>query len=152
MHLSVLSTYWEETFLGKLRFNIYCNPDGLRLTTEPPKFDIFPKLLYVAPTPKEEEPYTRVYGMRLLSEGQKTPHLQFEYMQWKSWLQTLFPYKPPLDELHCTFNYLLQPDEVYEEAWQEELKGKQQSLRFASIFIGKEGVAASCELSEEQQG
>lgn len=48
--------------LGKLRFNIYCNPNRLCLTTEPLKFDIFPKLLYVAPTPKEEELYTRVYG------------------------------------------------------------------------------------------
>lgn len=137
--------------LSKLGMNISCGPDGLHLTTKPQMTTCFDKMMYMAPTPQPEEPFTRVYWMRLLSTGPQTPHIQFQYMQWKAWLHSLHPYKPPLDELHCTLNYLTTPDELYDDSWAEEMEGKHGALKLTSMFAGKEGVAVCCDLTEEQK-
>lgn len=82
-----------------------------------------------------------------INDGPDSPHIQYQFMLWKPWLQTLHPYKAPLDELHCTLNYLTQPDELYDQAWQEEVNSTAQQLQITSIFAGKEGVAACCLLT-----
>ena len=41
-------------------------------------------------------------------------------------------------------------DETYEDGWEEEKEGDTETIQVTDIYVGKEGVAAHCKLSEEQ--
>ncbi|XP_038577860.1 uncharacterized protein LOC119905168 [Micropterus salmoides] len=72
-------------------------------------------------------------------------------MEWKPWINTLGPYGPPLDPLHCTYNYQRRPDEEYQQAWEEDKEQMTEQLSITDIYVGPQGVAAYCELTPEQK-
>ncbi|XP_046891656.1 uncharacterized protein LOC124477723 [Hypomesus transpacificus] len=100
-------------------------------------------------TPVGMTEMTQIYWTRLSPPGETKGALK-TYMDWKAWINELHPYGPPPDPPHCTYNYLRAPDEVYQEAWQTHKEGKTETIRSRDIYVGKEGVAAYCELTPDQ--
>lgn len=105
----------------------------------------------MAPAQEPTEKTVQVFWSRLLTSGENSPLLQYTYMEWKPWIQTLFTFSPPQDPLHCTHNYVSTPHHVYLERWEEEREGITEHLKIQHIYLGKEGVAAHCLLTAEQK-
>lgn len=106
----------------------------------------------MAPAPlPPEEPITTVYWLRLDGTLPQTPAIQYQYMQCRKWISTLHPYKAPLDDLHCTLNYTITPDDCYDDDWEANMALLTPTISTTSMFIGKEGVAAAVDLTEHIQ-
>ncbi|XP_062864415.1 protein NYNRIN-like [Trichomycterus rosablanca] len=103
-----------------------------------------------APTPDNPTLNATVYWSRLLIDGPDTPRLLRTYQSWKPWILSIGAYSPPIDPLHCTYNYLRTPDEQYQQAWEEEKEGHVELLEITDLYVGAAGVAASVSLSPDQ--
>lgn len=141
--------------LVKIGATILCTPDGLILHLPghaPTTYQHGQRILMmgVCNEPEVPEETTKVYWSRLLTTGLDTPEIQWTYMKWKPWINTLGPYGPPLDPLHCTYNYLRRPDEEYQQAWEEDKEKQTENIEITDIYVGPQGVAAHCKLTPEQ--
>lgn len=137
--------------LTKLRFNILCTPDGLQLQTPSEPVPASARIFYLAPSEgSPEEGPTTIFWLRLTSTELDTPQVQRLYLAWKTLLNTLMPYRPPADPLHCTFNYLTREDEVYEDGLKERMFDN-DCVKIANIYAGPEGVAACVVHTPQQQ-
>nr|XP_040060401.1 uncharacterized protein LOC120835481 isoform X2 [Gasterosteus aculeatus aculeatus] len=139
--------------MTKVGAEIRCSADGLRITFKgqplTPQFTSGERILLMI-SPEETEEKTQVFWTRLLPGYKEQPSINRTYQDWKPWINSQGAYGPPIDPPHCTYNYLRTPDEEYTEAWEQEREGVQEPIRVTDIYVGTEGVAAHCELTETQ--
>lgn len=60
------------------------------------------------------------------------------FLIWKPWVQTLQPFAPSLDPLHCTLLY----DRNHDEEAFEDIEGDLLYLQCSAIYIWKQDIAA----------
>uniref|UniRef100_A0A4W5Q2K7 ribonuclease H n=1 Tax=Hucho hucho TaxID=62062 RepID=A0A4W5Q2K7_9TELE len=139
--------------LSKLGCSIYCNDKGLHATTMPPcelmpiimeNFSDPPRMLYLGESQDEMEPDTYVYWLKLLDSDPDTPRVCRVFQMWKPWIQTLNAYYPPDDPPHVTMNYSKEKDDIYDEAWYEDMNDRRPIVHSNHMYVLKEGVATSC--------
>ena len=123
-----------------------CSPDGLQV--------IWPngQSVTCSGTPghrvflcKPEEPdHAKIYWGLLQPQTVRDEGLYYHMLQWKSWFSTCHPYAPPSDPLHVTMYYDRQgKDELYEDAFNSFLKGREFSVTSPCMYVHKTGVVAS---------
>ncbi len=57
----------------------------------------------------------------------------------------LHPYAPPADPFHVTLFCDREGEEIYQQAFYDQLEGVQWDISSSCIIMGKEGVAAVAE-------
>lgn len=72
------------------------------------------------------------------------------FQSWKPWLLMLRPFTPPADLYHVTLFYIQDENEVYRDAFENELEGTFLSIVSPCLFVGPEGVAAQVVLTDKQ--
>lgn len=116
--------------LIKMDITIYCNAQELKLCSTPnksPEENAY--IMYMSLTPDPIESLTKVLWSRLLYPAEATPTVQFTFMEWTPILMSLFPYKEPPNPLHCTYNYVISPDDHYENNWEEQQEGHKEQIK-----------------------
>ncbi|XP_031676918.1 uncharacterized protein LOC116371919 [Oncorhynchus kisutch] len=129
--------------LSKLGCSIYGNGQGMHVTNIPPaelmpmlmteKLDP-PRMLYLGDTEEPEEK-SHVYWLRLLDCDPDTPRVCRTFQRWKPWIQTLNAYYPPDDPPHVTMNYSKEKDEIYEEAWYEDMTERRPIVHSSPLYV-----------------
>ncbi|KAJ3597676.1 hypothetical protein NHX12_001193 [Muraenolepis orangiensis] len=61
-------------------------------------------------------------------------------------------YTEPADPWHYTMNYTTETDEIYDEAFIDELEVEKEELIVGDIYLGREGVVAAVEELTEKNG
>ncbi|XP_061677107.1 uncharacterized protein LOC133501390 [Syngnathoides biaculeatus] len=102
----------------------------------------------MAPLTSEEESAI-IYWARLEPETPAAGGVFSTFLLWKPWIFSLAPYHAPADPLHCTLYYDRNHDDVYQDMF-EEIEGKLWKITSSCILIGKEGLAALTNLTQEQ--
>ena len=71
------------------------------------------------------------------------------FHEWARWINSLKPYDPPHDPLHCTMNYVHGSDDLYDDLWQTWIDPEEVQVR--DIYVGEAGVAAAVSLPSTLQ-
>ncbi|XP_053292536.1 uncharacterized protein LOC128453586 [Pleuronectes platessa] len=132
----------------KLKLKIYLDEKGVQISSEVPETTRqHPiRILFTGETPQPQD--QEVFWLRLMPTGPSTPHIQFLFNTYKPKMYALHPYTTPLSHIHCTLNVTSNPDEQYEEDWDENMAHLQPKITCSSIVCGKEGVAAEVKLDD----
>lgn len=75
-------------------------------------------------SPTAEGHWADIYWGLLEPETMETPGIGALYQSWRPWVQSLNPYTPPPDPLHVTLYYDRNGDELYQQAFYNEIEGK----------------------------
>ena len=70
------------------------------------------------------------------------------FCTWQPYIDQLGAFEPPSDPPHCTYNFLREPDDSYEQAWLAKKENDTEHLKITDV--GPAGVAAHVELSPSQ--
>lgn len=107
-------------------------------------------LLAASNSPGAEGRWADIYWALLEPEPVKGGGVGSLYQSWKKWIHMLHPYAPPPDPYHVTLYYDCYSDEVYQDAFSNEIEGMQWQINSSCILMGKQGVAAAVDLTPEQ--
>lgn len=145
--------------LLKCGASILCSPDGLILTF-PNGYTVncslstvhssSQMLLSADTSPTAEGQWADIYWGLLEPDTAETPGIGALYQSWRPWIQSLNPYAPPPDSLHVTLCYDRNGDELYQQAFYDDIEGTEWEIISTCILVGNEGVAAAVELTPEQ--
>ena len=98
--------------------------------------------------PPRRSPPTDVYWLRNLTTPVDYTPIQETYRRWKTWILKQGDYHDPIDPLHTTLNATTVHDEIYQEAWEQDMEGTSRSCTYREIYLGPEGVAAATLLDD----
>ncbi|KAK0146743.1 Gag-Pol polyprotein [Merluccius polli] len=88
-----------------------------------------------------------IYWIKQLDEGTTT--ILTDYAAWKPWIDAQGSFYPPPDQPHTTLAVHRQPDELYQDEWNQHMEETRIQIAHQDIYIGPEGVAALALLGEE---
>lgn len=144
--------------LLKCGASILCSPDGL-IVTFPNGYTVncsvstahstSQMLLMSDNTPGAEGHWADIYW-GLVNTPPDTAGIGSLYQSWRPWIQSLHPYTPPPDPLHVTLYYDRHGDELYQQAFYNDIEGTEWGIQSTCVWVGKEGVAAGVDLTPEQ--
>ncbi|KAK0139970.1 Pol polyprotein [Merluccius polli] len=81
-----------------------------------------------------------------IDEGAAT--ILTDYANWKPWIDAHGCFHPPPDPPHTTLAVHRQPDELYQDEWNQHMEETRIQIAHQDIYIGSEGVALAL-LDEE---
>ncbi|KAK0136983.1 hypothetical protein N1851_026849 [Merluccius polli] len=128
--------------LFKFRATIRCGRDPP--TRSPPGPSQFFPVITTPPTPPETND---IYWIKQIDEGTAT--ILTDYANWKPWIDAHGCFHPPPDPPHTTLAVHRQPDELYQDEWNQHMEETRIQIAHQDIYIGPEGVAALALLGGE---
>ncbi|KAK0136441.1 Gag-pol polyprotein [Merluccius polli] len=88
-----------------------------------------------------------IYWIKQIDEGTTT--ILTDYANWKPWIDAHGCFHPPPDPPHTTLAVHRQPDELYQDEWNQHMEETWIQIAHQDIYIGPEGVAALALLGGE---
>ncbi|KAK0147534.1 Gag-Pol polyprotein [Merluccius polli] len=82
-----------------------------------------------------------------MDEGTAT--ILTDYANWKPWIDAHGCFHSPPDPPHTTLAVHRQPDELYQDEWNQHMEETRIQIAHQDIYIGSEGIAALALLDEE---
>ena len=144
--------------LVKCGASVLCGPDGLTVTF-PDRTSFQCSAQPITPTTQmplqpdtspELAEWEDIYAGLLEPESKEKTGVLSLYQDWTKWIDMLHPYAPPPNPLHVTLYYDRDQDDVYKDAFTEQIQGVVWHITSSCLYSGSEGVAAPVDLINEQ--
>ena len=144
--------------LVKCGASVLCGPDGLTVTF-PDRTSFQCSAQPISPTTQmplqpdtspELAEWEDIYAGLLEPESKEKTGVLSLYQDWTKWIDMLHPYAPPPNPLHVTLYYDRDQDDVYKDAFTEQIQGVVWHITSSCLYSGSEGVAAPVDLINEQ--